>query len=146
MTRVLVFGTFDILHPGHLYFLREAKKHGDELTVVVSRSSVVKKIKGHAPLFDERHRMAAVRLMSFVDHVLLGDRTLEKYIVIKNVHPDIICLGHDQKAMLPSLQKYFRKNKQRVRFVRIPAYDPKKYKSAYLKKILKHGVCLHCQL
>ena len=48
MKKVLVFGTFDILPPGHLYFLREAKKHGEHLTVVVTPSAVVKQLKGKA--------------------------------------------------------------------------------------------------
>jgi len=37
VVRVMATGVFDLLHPGHLYFLTEARKHGDELIVVVAR-------------------------------------------------------------------------------------------------------------
>jgi len=46
LVKVLAFGTFDILHPGHEFYLKEAKKHGDILDVVVARDSTVEKIKG----------------------------------------------------------------------------------------------------
>ncbi len=45
MTTVMCFGTFDILHPGHLYFLRECEKYGDELIVVIARDATVEKVK-----------------------------------------------------------------------------------------------------
>ncbi|HEY4500387.1 MAG TPA: adenylyltransferase/cytidyltransferase family protein, partial [Candidatus Paceibacterota bacterium] len=50
MKRVMVFGTFDILHPGHLYFLRAAKKLGDYLIVSLARDVNVRKIKGRKAL------------------------------------------------------------------------------------------------
>lgn len=45
MTVVLTFGTFDIFHPGHEYYLREAKKHGDKLVTVIARDQTVKNVK-----------------------------------------------------------------------------------------------------
>ena len=47
--RVLAFGTFDILHPGHDHYLQEARKLGDELWVVVALDETVRQGKGRLP-------------------------------------------------------------------------------------------------
>ena len=49
MTTVMCFGTFDTLHPGHLYFLRECRRYGDNLVVVIARDATVAKVKGKKP-------------------------------------------------------------------------------------------------
>ena len=56
MTKLLVFGTFDLLHEGHKYFLNEAESRGDELFVVVALDSTVKTVKGFFPNQDEKER------------------------------------------------------------------------------------------
>ena len=145
--RVLVFGTFDILHPGHLYFLREAKKHGDHLTVVVTPASVVKKLKGKAPMFGEAHRVAAVRLMSFVDTVIIGDKKLSSFAVLKKHAPDVICIGYDQKELEKYLKEYCKRTGTAIPLLRLKAYNPKTYTSGRLKKILSgKEVCLRCRI
>ncbi|MCD4694128.1 adenylyltransferase/cytidyltransferase family protein, partial [bacterium] len=53
MIKVMCFGTFDNLHLGHLFYLKEAKKFGDYLVVVIARDNNVKKIKGRCPREDE---------------------------------------------------------------------------------------------
>ncbi|MHA1679090.1 MAG: adenylyltransferase/cytidyltransferase family protein, partial [Promethearchaeota archaeon] len=55
--KVLCFGTFDILHPGHVSFLKQARKYGNYLVVVVARDENVKKIKGKYPLDNELKRI-----------------------------------------------------------------------------------------
>ncbi|MCJ2563189.1 MAG: adenylyltransferase/cytidyltransferase family protein, partial [Candidatus Thermoplasmatota archaeon] len=52
MVRVMASGVFDLLHTGHLHYLEEAKKLGDELIVVVARDSTVRKEK-HDPITTE---------------------------------------------------------------------------------------------
>src|SRR5207245_1761445 len=52
VVRVMATGVFDLLHPGHVYFLREARKLGDELWVVVARDSTARKFK-HEPIMPE---------------------------------------------------------------------------------------------
>lgn len=156
MKHVLVFGTFDILHPGHLYFLREAKKHGDHLTVVVTPASVVKKLKGKAPMFGEMHRVTAVKLMSFVHRVMLGDRTLDNFAVLKKYKPDVICFGYDQKNLAQHVKAYYKKlSKKKLlpdqrggpTFIHVKPYNPKQYKSGRLKKLLSgEDVCLRCRI
>ena len=72
MKTVLCAGTFDIIHPGHLYLFSEAKKYGDRLVVIVARDSTSEKIKGKKPLHNEMERLEAVRSLSIVDKAVLG--------------------------------------------------------------------------
>lgn len=95
MKRVVVFGVFDILHPGHLYFLQQAKKYGNHLTVVVTRKTRVRAEKKHTPVFDERERLKMVFALKEVDRAVLGDRQGE-WNVLKRLRPDVVCVGYDQ--------------------------------------------------
>ena len=68
MKKVLVFGTYDIFHKGHEYFLKESKKKGDYLIVVVARDSTVKKIK-EKQLNNEKFRKKVLMEQEFIDKV-----------------------------------------------------------------------------
>src|SRR3989338_6851974 len=59
--KVMVFGVFDRLHSGHRAFLRQAKKHGKKLMVVIAHDSSVLKLKKKRPWQSERQRMVAIR-------------------------------------------------------------------------------------
>lgn len=91
--KVLATGTFDILHPGHIYFLKNAKKYGDELHVIISRDlNIYHKPK---PIINEIQRAKIISELKCVDYVHLGD--LEDYFrPVKEIKPDIIILGFDQ--------------------------------------------------
>lgn len=91
--RVVATGTFDILHPGHLFYLEESKKLGDELFVIVARDVNVKH-KPH-PIIPEDQRLAMVAALKPVDHAMLGDRT-DMFLPIEKIHPDIITIGFNQ--------------------------------------------------
>jgi len=91
--RVVATGTFDILHPGHLYYLSESKKLGDELFVIVARDANVKH-KPH-PILPEEQRRAMIAALKPVDHAILGDRT-DMFRPIEEIRPDIITIGFNQ--------------------------------------------------
>ena len=67
MTRVMCAGTFDFIHPGHLYYLTEAKKLGNELVVVVSRDSTANAFKGKKPVHSENERLIYVMDLRIAD-------------------------------------------------------------------------------
>lgn len=94
MTKVMAQGVFDILHPGHLYYFRESKKKGDELVVIIARDSRVKEKKGL--YFDEEERRQMVEALEPVDKAMLGSKG-DIYSTVKEIDPDIITLGYDQK-------------------------------------------------
>ncbi len=92
--KVLVGGTFDLLHPGHIHYVKKAHEKG-LVYAVVARDSVVKRIKGREPVLDERSRLTLVSSLKYVYEAILGDEEDFMKPVIK-VRPDIILLGPDQ--------------------------------------------------
>jgi len=131
---VLVFGTFDILHAGHIHFLKSAKKLGETLTVVVARDKTVKLLKKKQPVHTETERATILREMRCVDAVVLGDPKLNVYAVIKKIKPDVIALGYDQIAFTETLQEKIEEFGLNTKIVRLKAYKNGKHKSS---KILK---------
>jgi len=132
MRKVLVFGTFDIIHPGHLNFLKEAKKHGDFLIVVVARDLTVKTIKGSFPDNTEQKRLSDVKKLGIADKILLGNIE-DKYKVIEEIRPDVICLGYDQNSFTQNLDVELLKRKVQARTIRLPPYKHERYKSSKIK-------------
>jgi cytidyltransferase-like protein len=93
--RFLLFGTFDRLHPGHEFVLREGLKHG-ELHVIVARDVTVAKIKDRTADQSQEERLAAIQEKFPEAHVVLGDT--EDYLKpVLAIAPDVILLGYDQK-------------------------------------------------
>jgi FAD synthetase len=91
--RVVATGTFDILHPGHLYYLTESKKLGDILWVIVARDANVR--HKPRPIIPEDHRLQMVAALKPVDHAILGDKT-DMFIPIKEIRPSVITIGFNQ--------------------------------------------------
>ena len=106
MKTVLVFGTFDVIHPGHQWFLRNAAKHGNRLVAVVSRDTFVREWKGAAPVKDEKARIEALESSGLVDQAVLADPEIRTYGVVLDIKPDVICLGHDQGALMDDLEAW----------------------------------------
>lgn len=95
LRRVLVCGVFDLLHLGHLWFFKQAKRFGNHLTVLVARDSTVRKAKKRSAFFKERERMQLLSSLKVVDRVVLGDRK-SLYSGVMKVKPDVLVLGYDQ--------------------------------------------------
>ena len=91
--RVVATGTFDILHPGHLYYLEESRKLGDELWVIVARDANVR--HKPRPIIPEDHRLRMVASLKSVDHAVLGDKT-DMFRPIREIQPAIITIGFNQ--------------------------------------------------
>ncbi len=117
--RVLVFGTFDGLHPGHLFFLRSAKAQGTVLLVAVARDAHVILLKEKRPTTTEMKRLAAIKQLAFVDEAYLCDEELGTYSIIVTAKPDMIVLGHDQQAMEKDLIRWMADNNQYIPMFRI---------------------------
>jgi FAD synthetase len=130
--KAIVFGTFDILHPGHISFLKQAKKYGNNLIVVIGRDKTVAKIKGDYPKHSENERLNSIEQLDFVNRVLLGDLK-DPYSVIKREKPDVICLGYDQKSYSKNLPEKIKEFKLNTKIVRLKPYKPEKFKSSYYK-------------
>jgi len=117
MKKVVATGVFGILHPGHLLFLKEAKKLGDRLMVIVARDNTVKRIKGKI-LIPEKQRLEVIKAVKYVDNAVLGD---DKNIFkpIEKIRPDIIALGKNQEIDEDFLRGELKKRNLKAKVVRI---------------------------
>lgn len=124
----MVFGTFDILHPGHLFLFTEAKKLGDNLIVIVARDTTVQSIKKIEVENKEDVRLENIKNLNIADKIILGN-TDDKYQVIREEAPDVIALGYDQVAFTEKLVENF----PNIKIVRLPPYKENIYKSSKLR-------------
>lgn len=130
----MCFGTFDILHLGHLYYFEQAKKHGDYLIVVIARDKTKQK-QGKKIIFSESERLKMVQSLKIVDETALGKVDDHLKIVLER-KPAVLCLGYDQKVSARWLkQKLAERNFYPV-IVRLKAYRPRHQKSKKIKKLL----------
>ena len=107
----MVFGTFDLLHPGHLYLLYHARLQGAALVAVVARDATAKRLKGRRPAWNQAKRLRTVKATGLVSRAVLGDTAHGSYAIIAKERPDLICLGYDQKALGADLRKKMKAGK-----------------------------------
>lgn len=120
MRKVVATGTFDIIHPGHIRYLEEAKKLGDYLIVIVAREKNVR--HKPKPVIPEEQRLRVVRALKPVDEAILGDDE-DMFRPIERIRPDVIALGHDQHFDEEWLRSELRKRGIEVEVVRIEAKE-----------------------
>ena len=92
---VLAGGVFDIIHPGHINTLNDAKKLGDVLVVVVATDKTAIKMKKRSPLHSAQLRQELVSSLTMVDLCIIGDEG-DIFKTVDLVKPQIIALGYDQ--------------------------------------------------
>ena len=104
-TVVFTNGVFDILHAGHVDFLREARRLGDVLVVAVNTDVSARRLKGrNRPINSERDRASLVAALDCVDHVVLFDED-EPSDLIRLLRPDVHVKGGDYRGQdLPEAQ------------------------------------------
>ena len=92
---ILAGGVFDIIHPGHIHTLNEAKGLGDVLVVVVATDTMAEKAKKRRPLHTKEQRRNLVASLNMVDVCMVGS---EKSIfeTVQMISPDVVALGYDQ--------------------------------------------------
>ena len=133
MKKIMVFGVFDLLHPGHVSFLNQAKKLGSVLIVSVARDMNVKKIKGKSPLFSEKKRVEHIKQLKIAKKVVLGGMK-DPWPHIKKEKPDIIALGYDQSSYVDNLLGDLRKRGLKTKVVRLRPFRPDVFKTTILRK------------
>jgi FAD synthetase len=137
---VMAFGSFDIIHPGHLVYLKKARELGDRLIVVVARDDSITMIKGRPPFFDQKTRLKMVGSLRYVDRAVLGHRITEpddKYKIIMDYKPDVIVFGYDQRVNPKAVKRWTRRHGLKVKIVRAKeALDRNIYKSSKIRELL----------
>ena len=116
-------GTFDLIHPGHGYYLEESKKVGGDdarLVVVVARDSTVRSRK-RVPVVAEKQRLEVVKMMKPVDEACLGSE-VDMFKVVEKIKPDIITIGSDQNYDITALKNELLKRNIDAEIVKIKGY------------------------
>ncbi len=120
---IMATGTFDLLHPGHGYYLQESKNLGGEdakLAVVVARDSTVRARK-RVPVVGEKQRLEMVKLLKPVDEAYLGSTT-DMFKIVEKIKPDIITIGPDQSYDLDKLRRDLKERKLKAEVVKVTGY------------------------
>ena len=105
MKRVITYGTFDLLHWGHIRMLKRAKELGDYLIVALSTDEF-NAIKGKKAYHDYEERKTMVEAIRYVDLVIPEDNWDQKARDIQEYHADILVMGDDWKGKFDELKTY----------------------------------------
>ncbi|MHA2281789.1 MAG: adenylyltransferase/cytidyltransferase family protein [Promethearchaeota archaeon] len=102
--KVLIAGTFDLIHPGHIYLINEASKLGD-VYVIVATDKNRELYSGEAPIVPEDQRLAVMQSIKNVKDAKLGRHDNDTLKTVEEIKPDIVLLGPDQKYSIETLKK-----------------------------------------
>lgn len=97
-TTVLTFGTFDVLHVGHLRILERAAAMGDRLIVGVSSDALNLEKKGRNPVFTQDERMHIIASLRCVDEVFLEESLDLKRDYLLQHRADVLAMGDDWRG------------------------------------------------
>ena len=131
----MCFGTFDLLHPGHLNYFEQAKRYGYFLIVVIARDKTKQK-QGKMLMLSEKERLKIIQSIKMVDKAVLGSLQDFLHVIIKN-EPAVICLGYDHAVTEKDLQRALKERGLSINVMRMKAYKKKIYKSTLIKKKIK---------
>jgi FAD synthetase len=140
MRRVVATGTFDLLHPGHLYYLEESRRLGDELVVIVARDRNVR--HKPKPVVPEDQRLKLVAALKPVDLAVLGDLH-DMYRPIEELRPAVITFGFDQHFDRETIGRSLRERGLEAELVRIGAYEGDRFCSS--SRIIAEVLDRHCK-
>src|SRR6476659_8929228 len=92
---VFTNGVFDLLHPGHVRYLREARSLGDALVVALNSDRSVRVLKGEGrPILNEKERAEVISALETVDYVVVFDEDTPREL-IADLLPDVLVKGGD---------------------------------------------------
>ena len=104
MKRVITYGTFDLLHYGHINLLRRAKAFGDYLIVALSTDEFNTNMKNKTPYFSYEDRKMIVESIRYVDLVIPENNWEQKINDIQLYHVDVFVMGNDWEGKFDFLK------------------------------------------
>ncbi len=138
--KIVITGTFDLVHPGHTFLINEASKLG-EVYVIVARDVNVKKFKGESPILPEDQRLEMVQNLKYVKKAIFGKINSDYLKIIEEINPDIIMLGPNQKVTIKMIKNGLKKKGlEKIKIIRLEKfYNKHKFHSSTLikEKIIK---------
>ncbi|HDJ95085.1 MAG TPA: cytidylyltransferase family protein [Acidilobales archaeon] len=141
--KVFVAGTFDIIHPGHIFLIKKAAEYG-KVYVVVARDSNVVKFKGRKPIIDEKQRLYVISNIKGVYKAILGEKD-DILKAVERIRPDIILLGPDQKIDENNLRKELeRRGLKNISIIRLKE-KLETYSCCSSSKIIDRVISYYCK-
>lgn len=131
MPRVLIFGKFDVLHPGHIFLIKNAQRLGEVVAIVESDGAALRH-GGQSVWETEKERLASLKSLQ-IKTFLRQAESLEE--LIKKFSPKFICLGYDQKWLIENIS-ILNKTDKSFQLKILPAFKPELFKSSKIKSIL----------
>ncbi len=120
---VITSGVFDLIHPGHIFLLKFAKKLAGKdgrLIVVIARDETVLRRKRRKPILSENDRLKIVNSIKYVDKAVLGFNPMSFKKIIEKYRPDVVVFGYDQKSIMNAFQKEATTKKWKIKIVKAP--------------------------
>ncbi|MCT2535128.1 glycerol-3-phosphate cytidylyltransferase [Aquibacillus koreensis] len=105
MKKVLTYGTFDLIHNGHINILRRAKELGDHLTVAISTDEF-NAIKGKKAYHSYENRKLILEAIRYVDEVIPENEWEQKIDDVKKHNIDVFVMGDDWEGKFDFLEDY----------------------------------------
>lgn len=105
MKKVITYGTFDLLHYGHINLLKRAKEHGDYLIVALSTDEF-NTIKGKECYFSYEERKKLVASIRYVDLVIPENEWEQKIKDVKEFKVDTLVMGNDWEGKFDFINNY----------------------------------------
>ncbi len=130
MKRVITYGTFDLLHYGHINLLRRAKAQGDYLIVALSTDEFNWDMKGKKSYFTYEERKAMLEAIRYVDLVVPEDNWEQKSTDVDKYNVDVFVMGDDWEGKFD----FLREQCEVVYLPRTPEISTTKIKTELNKK------------
>jgi FAD synthetase len=134
MKTVITFWAFDIVHDGHRYYLKEAKKYWDRLVTIVARDTTIEKVKWKKPINWQEKRIIDIKNLWISDIVELWHE-VDMMHAIKKYKPDVVAVWYDQNSFIYELSDYLNKNKLKTSVITIDGHKIETYKSSKLRNL-----------
>ncbi|MDV3277668.1 MAG: FAD synthase [Nitrososphaerales archaeon] len=115
---VFIGGSFELIHPGHLHTILQAKNLGDVLVAVVARDTTIRRRKHREPITTENERLNLLSSLRAVDAAMLGVEG-DIYVTLEKVKPDVVALGYDQYHAEEEIAKEAARRGMRLRVFRL---------------------------
>ncbi len=121
---VLTTGAFEVIHPGHIYLLKQARRLAGKrgkVIVVLATDETIRQRKGREPVMGEEERLQVMSSIRYVDEVVIGYRPLSFEKVIRRFRPDVVLFGYDQVGIEKAFREFVASRGIEVRIVRARA-------------------------
>ncbi|MDJ0273751.1 MAG: adenylyltransferase/cytidyltransferase family protein [Nitrososphaerota archaeon] len=121
---VLTTGAFEVIHPGHVYLLRQARRLAGKrgkVIVVLATDETIRQRKGREPVMGERERLQVVSSIRYVDKAVIGYRPMSFEKVLRRFKPDVVLFGYDQGEIERAFREFVASKGIKVRIVRAKA-------------------------